>query len=326
MSTPTADPASPLPGAAYVAAEGFLAELLHELGDAVTAVHGDLVLTAAPPRSVAWAADAWLAPWRVPMASIGEGARWLRERQRNWAHVPVACHRRAALVAERLPHVSAKALRFPEPPPRAPLGAFALLDEHTLLASPRCASPVPGGAWRFEEDRAGPPNRAYLKLWESLTRLGRHPGPGERCLDLGASPGGFTWVLAGLGASVLAVDKAPLDAAVAALPGVEQRQESAFALEPAALGPFDWIVCDVVCYPARLLELVRRWLAAGTCPRFVCTLKFQGETDHASARAFAAIPGSRLVHLHHNKHELTWMLVPDAAPVECWAPAPAAPR
>ena len=25
------------------------------------------------------------------------------------------------------------------------------------------------------------------------------------------------------------------------------------------------------------------------------------------ARRFAAIPGSRLVHLHHNKHELTWM-------------------
>jgi len=22
---------------------------------------------------------------------------------------------------------------------------------------------------------------------------------------------------------------------------------------------------------------------------------------------FAAIPGSRLVHLHHNKHELTWI-------------------
>jgi 23S rRNA (cytidine2498-2'-O)-methyltransferase len=24
-------------------------------------------------------------------------------------------------------------------------------------------------------------------------------------------------------------------------------------------------------------------------------------------RAFAAIPGSRLLHLHHNKHELTWV-------------------
>ncbi len=24
-------------------------------------------------------------------------------------------------------------------------------------------------------------------------------------------------------------------------------------------------------------------------------------------RRFAAIPGSRLLHLHHNKHELTWI-------------------
>jgi 23S rRNA (cytidine2498-2'-O)-methyltransferase len=48
-----------------------------------------------------------------------------------------------------------------------------------------------------------------------------------------------------------------------------------------------------------------------TCalPIFLCTLKFQGETDHATARAFAAIPGSQLLHLSCNKHELTWALV-----------------
>jgi 23S rRNA (cytidine2498-2'-O)-methyltransferase len=42
---------------------------------------------------------------------------------------------------------------------------------------------------------------------------------------------------------------------------------------------------------------------------FVCTLKFQGATDHDTIAAFAAIPGSRLFHAHHNKHELTWTLV-----------------
>ena len=48
-------------------------------------------------------------------------------------------------------------------------------------------------------------------------------------------------------------------------------------------------------------------LAAGTCRRFVCTIKFQGETEHATAARFAAIPGSTLRHLYHNKHELTWI-------------------
>ena len=43
--------------------------------------------------------------------------------------------------------------------------------------------------------------------------------------------------------------------------------------------------------------------------RLTTTLKFQGETDFETAARFAAIPGSRLVHLHHNKHELTWIKV-----------------
>jgi 23S rRNA (cytidine2498-2'-O)-methyltransferase len=41
---------------------------------------------------------------------------------------------------------------------------------------------------------------------------------------------------------------------------------------------------------------------------FVCTLKFQGTTDHESAAAFGAIPGARVLHLHYNKHELTLLL------------------
>ena len=34
--------------------------------------------------------------------------------------------------------------------------------------------------------------------------------------------------------------------------------------------------------------------------------------DAWTARQFAAIPGSRLLHLSHNKHELTWILVTPA--------------
>ena len=45
----------------------------------------------------------------------------------------------------------------------------------------------------------------------------------------------------------------------------------------------------------------------GLVRNFVCTIKFQGATDFETMRAFAAIPGSRLLHLHHNKHELTWV-------------------
>jgi 23S rRNA (cytidine2498-2'-O)-methyltransferase len=110
-----------------------------------------------------------------------------------------------------------------------------------------------------------------------------------------------------MGARVISVDKAPLDPEVSRLPGIEHRRESAFALDPESVGTVDWLFSDVVCYPARLLALVERWLKAGTCRRLVCTIKFQGATDHATAARFAAIPGSTLRHLFHNKHELTWI-------------------
>jgi 23S rRNA (cytidine2498-2'-O)-methyltransferase len=115
--------------------------------------------------------------------------------------------------------------------------------------------------------------------------------------------------LAKLGAEVVAIDKAPLDPRVAAMPRVEWRGESAFALEPASIGPVDWLFSDVICYPARLLRLVERWRATGQVKNFVCTIKFQGETDHETAEAFTALPGAEVLHLHNNKHELTFILV-----------------
>jgi 23S rRNA (cytidine2498-2'-O)-methyltransferase len=200
-----------------------------------------------------------------------------------------------------------KPLPFPAELPKAPLGSWMLLEPNTILAAPHCSSAFRHGEVEFVENKTAPPNRAYLKLWEVLTLIGERPGPADTCLDLGASPGGWTWVLQQTGARVIAVDKAPLAPAIAALPRVTTRKESAFALDPAAVGHVDWLFSDVICYPQRLLGLVQRWLAAGTCRRMVCTIKFQGKTDHETARAFAAIPGSRLMHLHHNKHELTWI-------------------
>lgn len=291
----------------YLAADGFLDDLVKELGAGVREVHGRLVLAEGPERPAAWAANVWRNPQRIPIASIGDAATKLRAIQRNWALFSHAHHRRAALIAERLPKVSAKPHVFGEPVPAAPLGSWTLLAPDLMLAAPACSSAFPHGEVRFVEDRESSPSRAYLKLWEAFTVLGMRPAPGEVCVDLGACPGGWTWVLATLGARVISVDKAPLDPRVAAMPGVEVRRESAFGLDPRAVPPVDWLLSDVICYPARLLGLVECWLAAGAARRFVCSVKFQGETDFGVIERFRAIPGSRLMHLHHNKHELTWV-------------------
>ena len=254
-----------------------------------------------------WSLNTWLAPQEIAAASIGEAAAALRAIQRNWGSYHATNFRRAALIAARLPPLKPKPLAFPQKPPVSHLGAWTLLQPGRVLASPTQSSPFINGEPLFNEDRAGPPSRAYLKLWEACTLFGAWPQPGETCLDLGAAPGGWTWALANLGARVTAVDKAPLDPAIAAMPCVTMRQESAFALDPAAEPPFDWLFSDVVAYPSRLLRLVQTWIAAGRVRHVVCTLKFQSATDHETAAAFAAIPGGTLRHLFHNKHELTFV-------------------
>lgn len=297
----------PSPAAAYLAPEDRLDDLIAELGTGVRAVHGRLVIATRRQHDPAFAANCWYDPVEFPIVSIGDGARQLRAIQRNWALYSAAHHRRAALIVEKLPKVSAKPLSFGQPVPAAPLGSWTLLEPDRMLAAAHCSSPFPNGEAVFVEDRDGPPSRAYLKLWELFTRLGVRPGPGEVCIDLGAAPGGWTWVLASLGARVVSVDKAPLEPRIAAMPGVEVRRESAFGLDPAKVGPVDWLCSDVICYPERLYSLVERWLQKGQVRRFVCTIKFQGSTDFGAVAKFAAIPGSTLMHLHQNKHELTWV-------------------
>jgi 23S rRNA (cytidine2498-2'-O)-methyltransferase len=310
--------AQPLPQgdfAVYVAARGFEHDLLAELGKRVLAQRGRLVL-ARGARPAAWAHNVWLRPQWLPIQSVGDAVRQLKGIQRNWSlHIPPEHIRRAKLIQEQLPHVSAKAQVFGQPMPAGKLGAWTLWTPELMLASPATTSPYADGEVLFEENKIDPPGRAYLKLWEVFTLLQCFPQAGELCLDLGASPGGWSWVLGKLGATVLSIDKAPLAPQVAALPTVSSCQGSGFELDPRDAGAVDWLFSDMICYPTRLLEAVQRWLAHGQCRNYVCTLKFQAETDYETAQAFAAIPGSRLLHLSCNKHELTWVNL------ACWREA-----
>jgi len=303
--------AEPLEQTAYLAADGYEDELARELGT-VSSRYGRLLLAPGPASTVAWAANTWHSPRVIPIRSIGEGVRALRDLQRNWCVYSHAHHRRAQLIAAQLPHVSAKPLRFPTAAPRAALGSFTLLDANTLLASTHCSSAFPNGEVQFVEDRVSPPNRAYLKLWEALTLMGEFPAAGEVCVDLGSSPGGWTWVAQTLGCRVISVDKAALDPGVAALPNVEFRQQSAFALAPESLAPVDWLLCDVACYPERLLQMLQAWIGSGSCRRIAATVKLQGRWEPDQTADLREIPGSRLIHLFHNKHELTFLWSADA--------------
>jgi 23S rRNA (cytidine2498-2'-O)-methyltransferase len=275
---------------------------------------GSLVYRASPPSyPVYWWRNLWEAPFVFSFSSIKKAAAVLRSLQRNWVCVPQGYYGRARLIEKALPVIVRKRRPLDYTVPVSPVGSWTLIGEHTILASARCASPFPGGVIEFEEDKEGPPSRAYLKLAEAFIRLGRRPVAGETCLDAGASPGGWTWLLSRPGASgstpprIIAVDRAPLAPSVASLPHVTFLRHDAFTLRPEDVGAVDWLFCDAACYPRRLYEWIEKWIASGLCPNYVCTIKMQGQGDMQTARLFAAISGGAVVHLYHNKHELTWM-------------------
>jgi 23S rRNA (cytidine2498-2'-O)-methyltransferase len=147
-------------------------------------------------------------------------------------------------------------------------------------------------------------------LWEALTKAEKIPQPNETCLEIGASPGSWTWALQQLNATVYASDRAPLDPKIAALPKVHFLQKDAFSLKPSDFPKLDWIFSDVICYPEKLLRWLEQWLPSKI--RFVCTLKFQGTDGYGIVEEFKKIPGSQVSHLYHNKHELVWIKTVDS--------------
>jgi len=331
-----------LPGTAYLAVRDFQQNLFEELsidpshpGKGVS-VYGDLIYTEKPPAEPLvgpfWQRNILEKPFLAEFKSIKEAADILREIQRNWAHYPIASFRRAELIKEKLPYINDKPRAFPYRIPRSPMGMWSLLDDHTIFGSALTSSPLPCGEISFVEDHESPPSRAYLKMYEALAWVdylggenagtgekaetdisiptGRYtglPGPGSRIIDAGACPGGWTWVFDRLGATVTAIDRSPLSPELMAKSNITFLKHDAFTLKPEDLGPQDWVCSDVICYPPRLLEWVNKWLESGLAGNFICTIKMQGTADRETTRAFADIPGSRIVHLTANKNELTWI-------------------
>lgn len=267
---------------------------------------GRLFLVEGSRADIVWAQASFLNVVELPIASIGDGAKKLRALGRNWALYSVGNHRRAELIQAELPHYPIKPIPFLQPQPEKPMGGWTLWEQNLILASQATRSAYPLGEMTFQEDQINPPSRAYLKLWEFFTcHTSKRPGPDEHLLDMGACPGGWTWVMQSFGGKVTAVDKAPLESRIATLPNVTVLEQSAFGLDPATLPPVDWFFSDIICYPERLLELVKRWEKAGV-KNFVCTLKFQAQTDHATTQRFIDELGGHVIHQHHNKHEVTW--------------------
>ncbi len=296
--------------AVYIAPRFFEEELAKEIAHynlPLLERRGRLFAVKAKAQPLVWAQNTWTEAFFLPIESVGDGAKKLKAIQRNWHAHPTDCFRRAKLIEEKLPPMRFRPQVFGEPAPSSALGAWTLWDANTILASAKTSSPYADGECLFDENKTDPPSRAYLKLWEIFTLADTFPKKGDLSIDLGACPGGWTWVMASLGAEVLAIDKSELAPHVHIMDGVEFQKGSGFALEPQDFTHTDWLLSDMICYPERLYTLTQKWLKVAPPKNIVFTVKLQGDDDFNVLKSFMEIENSSLLHLSCNKHELTWI-------------------
>lgn len=166
---------------------------------------------------------------------------------------------------------------------------------------------APGGVFVIPDD-ARPPSRAFKKLQEALLHADASFLPHQTVVDLGACPGGWSWVALQAGARVVAVDRSPLDAALMAHPRLQFVKADAFSHRPPER--VDWLVCDVIAFPQRTLELVQQWVGERLCKAFCVTFKFRGDEHHAVVESAKALMEKNcraffIRQLQNNKNECT---------------------
>jgi 23S rRNA (cytidine2498-2'-O)-methyltransferase len=161
---------------------------------------------------------------------------------------------------------------------------------------------------------SGAPSRSAMKLAEAMMEFlgSRKFEPGLSAVDLGASPGGWTWQLVQRGFMVTAVDNGPMDAALLESGQVKHRRDDGFHYRPPE--PVDWMVCDMVESPSRIATLVGRWLAQGWCRETIFNLKLPmkkrwEEVERCRAIIDEALGGGgyflRMKQLYHDREEIT---------------------
>ncbi len=161
------------------------------------------------------------------------------------------------------------------------------------------------------------PSRSALKLEEALLTLlteserEKWLRDGMRACDLGAAPGGWTWVLMRHGLLVTAIDNGPLREHLLENGRVEHLRADGFRWSPKF--PLEWMVCDMVEQPARVAQRMGEWFANDWCRRSIFNLKLPmkkryAEVEHCLQR-FTEAAGMpldiRVKQLYHDREEIT---------------------
>ena len=132
------------------------------------------------------------------------------------------------------------------------------------------------------------PSRSTLKLEEAWHHFipreqwDERLAPGMTAVDLGASPGGWTWQLVNRDIEVIAVDNGPMNEELLESGLVGHYRADGFAFRPKR--PVNWMVCDIVEKPAKNAALLETWIGEGLCREAVVNLKLPMKQRYAEVK------------------------------------------
>jgi 23S rRNA (cytidine2498-2'-O)-methyltransferase len=182
-----------------------------------------------------------------------------------------------------------------------------------VMPSHRLSDTRPGGAHRMRFD-AKAPARSYLKIEEVFERMGEEPAPGQRVVDLGAAPGGWSYAFLKRGCRVLAVDNGPLklkDTGAAGGSLTHLRENGISFTPPPAWQPLDWMVSDMLIPPGQTLGMFRKWMEHGWMRRFVFNIKLPQQQPYPVLKPIEEYLHSQagitfaIRQLYHDRREVT---------------------
>jgi 23S rRNA (cytidine2498-2'-O)-methyltransferase len=263
-----------------------------------------------------------VAPMLEALRARGEryGTLWVEHQDSDEAK-PLAGLARSFGNALRPALRKAGLLAAQDDPAQPRLHVVFLAGDNAFLArsEPADSAPWPLGIPRLKLSHEAP-SRSALKLEEALLTL-LSPGerarwlqPGMRAADLGAAPGGWSWVLARAGLQVTAIDNGPLAESALATGQIRHVRADGFTWQPAQ--PLDWMVCDMVEQPRRVAVRMAEWFAQGWCRRAIFNLKLPMKKRYDEVEANladfvarcrqAGVPVEwRARQLYHDREEIT---------------------
>ncbi|EFL92533.1 putative methyltransferase [Candidatus Regiella insecticola LSR1] len=168
---------------------------------------------------------------------------------------------------------------------------------------------------------ADAPSRSTLKLeeafhvfipideWEDRLASGMH------AVDLGACPGGWTYQLVQRSMRVQAIDNGMIDQRLIDGGQVAHVRADGFKYEPTS-NKIYWLVCDMVEKPAKVTQLISKWLIKGWCREAIFNLKLPMKKRYEEVcKNLARLEGQlgiqgtnatiRAKQLYHDREEVT---------------------